>query len=140
MAGVTPLHIESDGTNHSVPNHFQDIVVQLTTAASAAADVDDSVIFYAERDTVVDSAFIVASAGDADQTVQLKRITSAQDPDSAGTAFTNAQVVAAAYTPYTFTLTTTENIIPAGSMVAVNIENAGTAGEITVQMRIRTQL
>jgi hypothetical protein len=141
MAGYTPLLIESDGRNHSVPDHFQDIVVQLSTKADIPADVDDSVLFYAERDTVVDAAFIVTTKEDADQTFQLKRIASAQDPDSAGTAFSNAQVLAAAYTPYTLTITETENLIPAGSMVAINIEGTGTADmEVTVQMRIRTRV
>tara|TARA_R110001592_G_scaffold114195_1_gene313804 strand:+ start:217 stop:660 length:444 start_codon:yes stop_codon:yes gene_type:complete len=145
MAGQTPLLIEASGRNHSVPDHFQDIVVQLSTKADTPADVDDSVLFYAERDTVVDSAFIVTTKEDADQTFQLKRITvvsgSAQDPDSAGTALSNAQVLAAAYTPYTFTLVETENLIPAGSMVAINIEGTGSAEmEVTVQMRIRTRV
>tara|TARA_R110002020_G_scaffold114056_2_gene262371 strand:- start:1423 stop:1854 length:432 start_codon:yes stop_codon:yes gene_type:complete len=141
MAGYTPLLIESDGRNHSVPDHFQDIVVQLSTKADIPADVDDSVLFYAERDTVVDAAFIVTTKEDADQTFQLKRIAATQDPDSAGTAFSNAQVLAAAYTPYTLTITETENLIPAGSMVAINIEGTGTADmEVTVQMRIRTRV
>ena len=141
MAGYTPLLIESDGRNHSVPDHFQDIVVQLSTAADTPADADDSVLFYAERDTVVDSAFIVTTKEDADQTFQLKRIVSAQDPDDAGTAFSNAQVLAAAYTPYALTITETENLIPDGSMVAINIEGTVTAAmEVTVQMRIRTRV
>jgi len=141
MAGQIPLLIESNGRNHSVPDHFQDIVVQLSTKADTPADVDDSVLFYAERDTVVDAAFIVTTKEDSDQTFQLKRITSTQDPDGAGTALSNAQVLAAAYTPYTFTLVETENLIPAGSMVAINIEGAGTAEmEVTVQMRIRTRV
>ena len=123
------------------PDQFQNIVVQLATAADAAADADDSLVYYAERDTVVDAAILMATAGDADQTIQLKRLDSATtDPDSAGTAFSNAQVVAAAYTAYELTITTTENFIPAGSMVAVNIENAGTAGEITLQLRFRTRI
>tara|TARA_R100000664_G_C2715741_1_gene110924 strand:+ start:104 stop:514 length:411 start_codon:yes stop_codon:yes gene_type:complete len=123
------------------PDQFQNVVVQLATAADAAADVDDSLVYYAERDTVIDAAFLMATASDADQTIQLKRLDSATtDPDSAGTAFSNAQVIAAAYTPYELTITTTENFIPAGSMVAVNIENAGTAGEITLQLRLRTRI
>ena len=123
------------------PDQFQNIVVQLATAADAAADADDSLVYYAERDTVIDAAILMATAGDADQTIQLKRLDSATtDPDSAGTAFSNAQVVAAAYTAYELTITTTENFIPAGSMVAVNIENAGTAGEITLQLRFRTRI
>jgi len=123
------------------PDQFQNIVVQLATAADAAADADDSLVYYAERDTVIDAAILMATAGDADQTIQLKRLDSATtDPDSAGTAFSNAQVVAAAYTAYELTITTTENFIPAGSMIAVNIENAGTAGEITLQLRFRTRI
>ena len=123
------------------PDQFQNIVVQLSTSADAPADADDSLVYYAERDTVIDAAILMTTAGDADQTIQLKRLDSATtDPDSAGTAFSNAQVIAAAYTPYELTITTTENYIPAGSMVAVNIENAGTAGEITLQLRLRTRL
>ena len=135
MAGENPIDVSQ------YPDQFQNIVVQLATAADAAADVDDSLVYYAERDTVIDAAILMATAGDADQTIQLKRLDSATtDPDSAGTAFSNAQVIAAAYTPYELTITATENYIPAGSMVAVNIENAGTAGEITLQLRLRTRL
>tara|TARA_R110002051_G_scaffold321720_2_gene410185 strand:+ start:44 stop:472 length:429 start_codon:yes stop_codon:yes gene_type:complete len=141
MAGRAPLVIDSSGINHSVPDHFQDIVIQLNPQSGALADVDDSVLYYAERDTVVDAAFITASAADGDQTLQLKRLDAdTTDPDSAGTAFSNAQVVAAAYTPYTLTITETENFIPAGSMVAVNVETDGTAGQVTIQLRIRTRV
>ena len=140
MAGQTPLLIESDGTNHSVPDHFQDVVVILNTAATPV-DGDDTIIFYAERETVVDKVVFWSGTGsDADQTFQLKRITSGQDPDGAGTAFTTALSITAANTPYSATITTTENIIPAGSMVAVNIEGTGSAMDVGVQLRIRTRV
>ena len=140
MAGSTPLLIDSNGTNHSVPDHFQDIVVILNTAATPV-DADDTVIFYAERDTVVDKVvFWSGTGGDADQTFQLKRITSGQDPDSAGTAFTTALSIAAANTPYSATITTTENLIPAGSLIAVNIEGTGSAMDVGIQIRIRTRV
>ena len=74
MAGQTPLLIESDGTNHSVPDHFQDVVVILNTAATPV-DGDDTIIFYAERETVVDKVVFWSGTGsDADQTFQLKRM------------------------------------------------------------------
>ena len=141
MAGQTPLVIDSSGVNHSVPDHFQDVVVNITGVGAVLADADDFVIYYAERDTVVDAVFMISSVGDANDTFGLKRITSGQDPDSAGTAFTNLQVAAAAYTPYTLTITETENYIPAGSMVALNTEiDTASVGNLTIQMRLRTRV
>ena len=141
MAGQTPLVIDSSGVNHSVPDHFQDVVVNITGVGAVLADADDFVIYYAERDTVVDAVFMISSVGDPNDTFGLKRITSGQDPDSAGTAFTNLQVAAAAYTPYTLTITETENYIPAGSMVALNTEiDTASVGNLTIQMRLRTRV
>ena len=123
------------------PDQFETIVVQLSTAADTPADADDTLLYYAERDTVVDAAFIMTTTSDADQTYQLKRLDAATtDPDSAGTAFSDAKVLSAVYTAFEYTITPTENFIPAGSMIAINIEGTGTAAmEVTVQLRIRTR-
>ena len=135
MAGENVLAVSE------YPDHFQDIVVNITGVGAALADADNFVIFYAERDTVVDAVFIVSSVGDPDDTFGLKSITTAQDPDSAGTAFTNLQIAAAAYTPYTLTITETANLIPAGSMIALNTEiSTATVGNLTIQLRIRTRV
>lgn len=142
MAGYTPLLIESDGRNHSVPDHFQDIVISVggLQVEGNPGTNDDIVLFYAERDTVIDSAFVIPTSSDADQTFTLKRITSGQDPNSAGTAITNTILAATLYQPETFTVVATENLIPAGSMVGLNIVNNRTDGHITIQMRIRTRV
>ena len=145
MAGQTPLFIEASGRNHSVPDHFQDVVVILNTATTPV-DTSDTIIFYAERETVVDKVVFWSGTGsDTDQSFQLKRIASAQDPDGAGTAFTTALSITAANTPFSATLTAvsgipTENIIPAGSMIAVNIEGTGSAMDVGIQLRIRTRV
>ena len=76
MAGEQTLPITE------IPDHFQDVVCNITGVGAALADADDFCIFYAERDTVVDAVSFISSAADANDTFQLKLIASGGDPDT----------------------------------------------------------
>ena len=76
MAGENTLPVTE------IPDHFQDVVCNITGVGAALADADDFCIFYAERDTVVDAVTFISSAADANDTFQLKLIASGGDPDT----------------------------------------------------------
>jgi hypothetical protein len=126
MAGYTPLLIESDGINHSVPDHFQDVVVILN-------DQNDPLsakpIFYAERDTVVDAVFITAAA--ASGTLTLKTTASGTP------SITNAHTITTSFAAAT--VDAENNLVPAGTAITADFSSASNNDMVVVQMRIRTR-
>ena len=139
MAGSTPILIESDGTNHGVPDFHQTISFQLSEPNLAAAD--NSVIFYAERDTVVESVVFTSASTDANITIDLKSCPSGTGPAAGGTEVITQVVGVTAWTPVAATIDTTENIVPAGSFLALAIvDGSANADYLHVQMRIRTRI
>tara|TARA_R110002051_G_scaffold320778_2_gene406788 strand:- start:316 stop:741 length:426 start_codon:yes stop_codon:yes gene_type:complete len=140
MAGVPVLEIDSTGRGSNVPDDFQTITFGLTEAT--LDNVDSPIIYYAERDTVIDSAVFIA--GDTDVAAVsfiLKSCSSGQDVESAGTAFTTSITAFTANVPVLATIDTDNNIIPAGSFVACDIgDTASTINSMLIQMRIRTRI
>tara|TARA_R100000664_G_C2759104_1_gene148545 strand:- start:1736 stop:2155 length:420 start_codon:yes stop_codon:yes gene_type:complete len=138
MAGENTIDVSQ------YPDQFQTLSVVVTGVGATLADSDDFPLYYAERDTVVDSVFFISATADANDTFQLKRLdAAATDPDSAGSNLTGQQIINAAYTPVDAVVSTTENYIPAGSMIALNVEAGSTGDEhssITVVIRFRTRL
>tara|TARA_R100001463_G_scaffold39011_1_gene83708 strand:+ start:7250 stop:7684 length:435 start_codon:yes stop_codon:yes gene_type:complete len=143
MAGENILDVTS------YPDQFQTLSIVVTGVGAKLADGDDFVLHYAERNLVVDSVFFICPEADANDTFQLKRLDAAADgtystdPDSAGAALSSAVVVNAAYTPVDGVVSATENYVPAGSMIALNVEpgNAGTEHDtVTVVIRFRTRI
>lgn len=127
MAGYTPLLIESDGRNHSVPDHFQDVVVMLNDQNDP---VDNKAIFYAERDTVVDAVFITAAA--ANGTLTLKT-TAAGTP-----SITNAHTITTSFAAAT--VDADNNLVPAGSAITADFSTPTGNDMVVIQMRIRTRV
>ena len=136
MAGENVLPVSE------YPDDFTTVAFVVTGIGGVLADADDFVLFYAERHMVVDAVYFTCA--DANDTFALKRLdTATTDPDSAGTAFTDDVIVNAVYTATAATIVTTENYIPAGSMIALNVEAGGAGAEhatVTVQIRYRTRL
>tara|TARA_Y100001972_G_scaffold61761_1_gene75610 strand:+ start:293 stop:706 length:414 start_codon:yes stop_codon:yes gene_type:complete len=137
MAGVTPLLIESDGTNHSVPNHFETVSFFLKEANVATGD--DILFQICERETVVDSINIRGTTTDANIAFSFKK---AAD----GVAIASGQAFASATGLTTevkkaATIDTAHNIIEAGSVIGVDItDGSATVDNLIITMRIRTQL
>lgn len=127
MAGQTPLLIEASGRNHSVPDHFQDVVVILNDADNP---VDNKPIFYAERDLVVDAVFITAASAAGSLTLK----TTATGTPSITSAHTITTSFAAA------TVDTTNNLVPAGSAITADFSTPNGNDMVVVQMRIRTRV
>jgi hypothetical protein len=101
---------------------------------------NDQVVFYCERDTVLDAAFIRAEEGDADASYQLKACASATAAGS-GTAMTDALVALVSATTKTWTITETANICPAGSSICLDVATAAsTAFRCNVTLRVRTRV
>ena len=98
--------------------------------------------FYCERDTIIDAAFAVSEDADADLTFMLVKAASGTAVGSGTDILSAVMAVTVADTTVTGTLDETENLVPAGSWV--HIEVAGTADTAaavaTVQVRIRTRV
>jgi len=127
MAGYTPLLIESDGRNHSVPDHFQDVVVILNDQNDP---LDNKPFFYAERDTVVDAVFITAAA--ASGTLTLKTTASGTP------AITNAHTITTSFAAAT--VDPANNLVPAGTSITADFSGASNNDMVVIQMRIRTRV
>lgn len=127
MAGYTPLLIESDGRNHSVPDHFQDVVVILNDGDNP---LDNKQIFYTERDTVIDAVFITAAT--AAGTLTLKT-------NASGTpSITNAHTITTSFAAAT--VDPENNLVPAGSSITADFSTPTGNDMVVIQMRIRTRV
>tara|TARA_Y100000310_G_scaffold282083_1_gene303072 strand:- start:4693 stop:5100 length:408 start_codon:yes stop_codon:yes gene_type:complete len=98
--------------------------------------------FYCERDTIIDAAFAVSNDADADLTFDVKHAPSGTAVASATSVLSAVMAVTTADTTVTGSLTTTTNLVPAGSWVFIVV--AGTADDTTavasVQVRCRTRI
>ena len=137
MAGYTPLLIESDGRNHSVPDHFETVSFYLKETNIASSD--DLLFHICERDTVVDSILIRGKDDDANINLTFKK---AAD----GTAITSGQAFAlkiglVSNTKGVATIDTAHNFIEAGSVIGVDITDSDAAVDnMIITMRIRTRV
>ena len=140
MAGQIPLLIETSGRNHSVPDHFETFTKTFDNGASTD---NDGALFYAERDTIIDSAFAVCNDtdGDSDLTFTIKQAPSGTAIGSA-TAVSSAMAVTEANVVATGTIDVTNNLVPAGSVVFVDVGGTSDAGSFVslVQVRTRTRV
>ena len=134
MSGQIPLLIESNGTNHSVPDHFETVnyYINGTTAVG-----DDVLLHICERETVVDSIIVRSPTTDIDVAASFKKAPSATALVS-GQAFASFAVLAA-NTNKTATIDTAHNIVEAGSSIGIDITTAGGA-DLMITMRIRTRV
>lgn len=137
MAGVTPLLIESNGTNHSVRDHYETVSFFLKEADVATGD--DILFHICERDTVVDSIYIRGTTTDANIAFSFKKA-----PD--GTAMASGQAFASATgltteTRKAATIDTAHNIVEAGSVIGVDItDGTATVDNLIITLRIRTEI
>lgn len=134
MAGLTPIEITE------LPDFYQTISLVLTEQNIAAAD--NGAIFYAERDTVIESIHFTSPATDATNlTIDLKVCPSGTGPLAGGTDLITQITSLTAWTPVAATIDTTANIVPEGSFVAIVIaDSTPTVDNLHIQMRIRTRI
>jgi len=141
MAFYQPLEIDSSGVNHSVPDHFEDICVNLTVANFP----DDSQfpVYYAERNTVIDAIIILPRTVDAGVKINVTNCASGTAPQSGTVIGTTTGV--SADSPQSLTINTDNNFVPAGSYVGIHLfdadgTSASTTDFLTVQLRVRTRI
>lgn len=128
MAGSTII----DSTQ--LPDFHQ--IIPITLNGLVDTDVH---LLYAERDLVLESAWIVCGTADADATLTLKKGSSGAI--ASGTAVSSARAISStAGTPLEFTLVAAENIIPAGSWLGIDIIGTSTAADCSVTLRVRTHV
>jgi len=117
MAGTTILETSE------LPDFHQTIVIQLNDSA----DPVDQVIFYAERDTVVETVY--ATCATATSTYKLK---------VGSTDLTTSKALSASFAAAT--VIETANIIPAGSSLTVDFNAPSNIDRFIIQLRIRTRI
>lgn len=128
MAGSTPIE------STELPDFHQ--IIPITLNGVVDSDVH---LLYAERDLVLESAWIVCGVNDSDATLTLKKNSSGAI--AAGTAVSSARTInSLAGTPLQFSLVATENIIPAGSWLGIDITGTSTAADCSVTLRVRTRI
>jgi hypothetical protein len=137
MPGENPLPIES------AIDHQQDLSFTLPIATGLGTD---ALLHYCERETVVDAASIGCITGDDDCDMTLKycpvnQTTGAITVVGSGTAISDALKITTSEDPKreVFTLVTTENVIPAGSYIALDGDAGSTAVSGNIHLRIRTK-
>jgi|LULN01.1.fsa_nt_gb hypothetical protein len=124
MAGETALPIQE------TPDFFQDI----TWSGSIAEDIADGYFYYCERDTIVDSVIAITDTADNDVTIDVKK-------GAGGTSvFSTIITTAAADTVASGVMSTTENMVPAGTVLHLDFSNVNSATGVLVQARIRTRV
>tara|TARA_Y100001938_G_scaffold150556_1_gene242041 strand:+ start:4244 stop:4621 length:378 start_codon:yes stop_codon:yes gene_type:complete len=124
MAGETALPIQE------TPDFFQDV----TWSGSIAEDIDETYFYYCERDTIVDSVVAITDTADDNMTIDVKK-------GAGGTSiFSTIITTAGADAVYAGVLSTTENLVPAGTVLHLNFANVDTATGVLVQARIRTRV
>ena len=134
MAGEAPLPIQECP---DLVCHYVSVLAQGDGSGNVS---NDQLLFYCERDTIVEAAWIRAEEGDADASYQLKASASGTAAGS-GTAISDALVALVSATTKEWTMTTTANIVPAGSLVCLDIATAAsTAFRTNITLRIRTRI
>ena len=135
MAGQTPLLIESDGRNHSVPDHFETVNYYINGATGTS---DDVLLHICERETVVDSIVVRSPSTDTNAAASFKKAPSATALAS-GQAFASFSSGVVANTNKPATIDIDHNIVEAGSSIGIDITTAG-GTDLMITMRIRTRV
>tara|TARA_R100000234_G_scaffold8430_2_gene5213 strand:- start:762 stop:1169 length:408 start_codon:yes stop_codon:yes gene_type:complete len=134
MAGETAVPVQEYpdicDTIVVIPGHDGDGVVS-----------NNQALFYAERDTVLDGAAMRATVGDDDATFTLEVCADGTAPGS-GTDCTNALTHATSNNnkALSWTITETENLIPAGSALCMHVGGTSTARLMCIVLRLRTKI
>ena len=133
MPGENVLPVEHYPDDFRVINYF-------IHDASAA----DELLFYCDRNIVVDSATVsVAVVGAASSTVTIKAVAAGTAPSpgniAAGTAVTNA-IALDATGAIAGTIVNTENFLPAGTHLGLDYTGTVTNLRGMVTLRIRSRL
>ena len=124
MAGETVLPIQE------TPDFIQDI----TWHATLVQDVNECYFYYCERDTVVDAVFAITDVADADATVNVVK-------GAGGTSVLSSVITTVSEDiPYSGTMDTSENLVPAGTTLHLAFTGVDTALGFLVQARIRTTI
>ena len=117
--------------------HYVSVICQGDGSGNVS---NDQLLFYCERDTIVEAGWIRAEEGDADASYQLKASASGTAAGS-GTAISDALVALVTATTKEWTMTTTANIVPAGSHICLDIATAAsTAFRTNITLRLRTRI
>lgn len=146
----TPLEIDENGVTHAVPHHFQDITVAANSAAFSNGD--DFALYYAERNTVIDSIHMMwTDPYDDDFSCNVVKCDPGVRPRVAdGTAANIISTRAAVngsslpgnpeFNKEKLTLNEGANFIEAGKYVGLAITGAGTSKmkDLVFTIRIRT--
>ena len=134
MAGETVLPVQECP---DLVTHYVSCIPQGDGSGNMS---NDQILFYCERDTIVDAGFIRAEEGDADASYQLKASASGTAAGS-GTAISDALVALVSATTKTWTITETANLVPAGSSICLDVATAAsTAFRCNVTLRVRTRV
>lgn len=123
MPGENPLPISV------TPDFAQDV----TFTGAIAEDVADGYFYYAERDLVVDAVHAITDTADNDMTVDIKKGAGGTSVLSSVITTGTVDTIAAG------TVSPTENFVPAGTILHLDVANVNSATGVLVQMRIRTK-
>ncbi len=120
------------------PDAFQ--YVNLTLTESNLATADNTALFYADRDVVVDSIILHStSANDVDDVISIKSVADAANPDNTGDVIATKTGLVQ-YTKVDMTIDTTKNVVPAGNFIALDLdESTASIDVLFVQIRLRTR-
>ena len=138
MAGQTPLLIESDGTNHSVPDHFETVSFYLKEANLTVSD--DVALHICERETVVDSILVRAASTDNTFVARFRKCSDGQSY-VAGQAFASIEGGLTNHVVKRATIDEAHNVIEAGSVITMDPTVSGDVSDnMVITMRIRTRV
>jgi len=121
MAGATPIEFSE------LPDFHQIVTIQLNDGDDPA---DNKPIFYAERDTVIESIYAKADSGTP--TLTLK--TTASGTAAVNTALTLSSAFGKA------TIDNANNIIAKGDSVTADLSAVSSVDGVVIQLRIRTRI
>ena len=134
MAGEAPLPVQECP---DLVCHYISVICQGDGSGNVS---NDQLLFYCERDTIVEAAWIRAEEGDADASYQLKASNTGTAAGS-GTAISDALVALVSATTKTWTITETANLVPAGYSICLDVATAAsTAFRCNVTLRVRTRI
>ena len=103
----------------------------------------DTAVFYCDRPMVVDSCTVLVSFAASGATIQMRVVPEGTSPTTANignaTAITDSQSIATTGV-YQVPVVLTENVLPAGSLIAVDMTGTTTAFRGAVQLRLRSRM
>jgi hypothetical protein len=136
MAGETVLPIQE----------CPDLICSYITKSWGTSDntLEDRIMFYCERDTIVDSFHAGCNQADTGAAVVLTAAPVADDNTitfGSAVAISSSVSIATGDTLNAGTMTETANLVPAGYIIYIDATNLDDANaDIHVQMRIRTRI